>query len=122
VDVVRHKTAGKFLERSGEWLERAEAENNLLLGISRYFVTNPSQTDVNPYLLTVEDSGILLGAGLMTPPRHLIISRMPDPALVALADYFLQKSTTVPGASSGRKTRPRSSWPIGKTRQEKALV
>ena len=81
MDVVRHKTAGKFLERSGEWLERAEAENNLLLGISRYFVTNPSQTDVNPYLLTVEDSGILLGAGLMTPPRHLIISRMPDPAL-----------------------------------------
>src|SRR5262245_22979216 len=33
----------------------------------------------------------------MTPPRHLIIARMPDPALVALADYFLQKSITVPG-------------------------
>lgn len=104
MDVVRHKTAGEFLERSGEWLERAEAENNLLLGISRYFVTNPSQTDVNPYLLTVEDSGILLGAGLMTPPRHLIIARMPVPALVALADYFLQKSITVPGVIGPKST------------------
>jgi predicted GNAT family acetyltransferase len=113
--------AGEFLERSGEWLERAEAENNLLLGISRYFVTNPSQTDVNPYLLTVEDSGILLGAGLMTPPRHLIVARMPDPALVALADYFLQQNITVPGVV-GPKTRASSLWPIGKTRQEKALV
>jgi predicted GNAT family acetyltransferase len=104
VDVVQHKTAAEFLERSGEWLERAEAENNLLLGISRYFETNPNQTDVNPYLLTVEDSGILLGAALMTPPRHLIIARMPDTALVALADYFMQKSITVPGVVGPKNT------------------
>jgi hypothetical protein len=89
VNVLQHKTAGEFLERSGEWLERAEAENNLLLGISKYFVTNLSRTNVNPYLLTVEDRGILLGAAIMTPPRHLIISGMPDPALVALTDPFL---------------------------------
>src|SRR5262249_60296668 len=40
----------------------------------------------------------------MTPPRHLIIARMPDPALVALADYFLQKGITVPGVVGPKNT------------------
>ena len=97
MNVIRHKTAREFLERAGEWLEQAEAENNLIPGISRYFVTNEGRAQVNPYLLTVEESGTLLGAVLMTPPRHLIIARMSDPALVALADYFLKESITVPG-------------------------
>jgi uncharacterized protein len=104
VNVLQHKTAGEFLERSGEWLERAEAENNLLLGISKYFVTNLSRTNVNPYLLTVEDRGILLGAAIMTPPRHLIISGMPDPALVALTDHFLPANITVPGVVGPKST------------------
>lgn len=104
MNVVRHKTAGEFLERAGEWLERAEAENNLILGISKYFVTNGGRVNVHPYLLTVEDSGILLGAALMTPPRHLIIARMPDSALVALTDYLLKESITVPGVVGPKST------------------
>jgi predicted GNAT family acetyltransferase len=40
----------------------------------------------------------------MTPPRHLIISRMPDPALVALTDYFLKESITVPGVVGPKST------------------
>jgi uncharacterized protein len=97
VNVVQHKTAGEFLGGAEEWLERAEAENNLILGIAKRFETNEGRVNVHPYLLTVEDSGILLGAALMTPPRRLIISRMPDPALAALTDYFLKESITVPG-------------------------
>ena len=120
VNVLQHKTAGEFLERSGEWLERAEAENNLLLGISKYFVTNLSRTNVNPYLLTVEDS-ILLGAAIMTPPRHLIVSRMPDPALLALTDYFSKEGITVTGVG-GPIARAVSSLPIGRTRHKKTLV
>jgi uncharacterized protein len=89
--------ARDFLKRAREWLERAEAENNLILGIAKRFETNEGRVNVHPYLLTVEDSGILLGAALMTPPRRLIISRMPDPALVALTDYFLKESITAPG-------------------------
>jgi uncharacterized protein len=94
--VIRHKTATEFLERAGEWLERAEAENNLILGISKYFEINAAQPNSNPYFLTIEDRGIL-GAALMTPPRHLILVRMPRAALLALADYFLNDSITVPG-------------------------
>jgi uncharacterized protein len=97
LNVIRHKTARDFLKRARVWLERAEAENNLILGIAKRFETNEGQVNVHPYLLTIEDSGILLGAALMTPPRRLIISRMPDPALVALTDYFLKESITAPG-------------------------
>jgi uncharacterized protein len=95
--VIRHKTATEFLERAGEWLERAEAENNLILGISKYIETDLGRMNDDPYLLTVEDAGTLLGPALMTPPRHLIIARMPRAALLALADYFLNDSITVPG-------------------------
>jgi uncharacterized protein len=97
MNVTQHKTAREFLERAGDWLQRAEAENNLILGISKYFVSNQGLIKVNSYFLTVEDGGILLGAALMTPPRHLIISRMPDPALAALADYVFKESIAVPG-------------------------
>jgi hypothetical protein len=65
MNVTQHKTAREFLERAGEWLEWAEAENNLILGISKYFVTDQGRVKVHPYLLTIEDSGILLGAGRM---------------------------------------------------------
>jgi predicted GNAT family acetyltransferase len=102
--VTQHKTAREFLERAGESLERAEAENNLLLGISKYYEINPGRTNVNPYFLTVEDSGILFGAALMTPHRHLIISRIFDPALVALTDYFLKESIPVPGVVGPKST------------------
>lgn len=104
MNVVRHKTAREFLERAGEWLERAEAENNLLLGISKYFLTNERRLDVNTYLLTVEESGKILGAALMTPPRHLIITRMSEPALVALADYLLKEDMWVPGVVGPKST------------------
>jgi len=97
VQVVRHGTAAEFLARSRVWLERAEVENNLILGISRYFEANPERTHVNPYLLTVEERDTLLGAALMTPPRHLIITGMLGPALTALTDYFLRGGISISG-------------------------
>ena len=34
MNVVRHNTAAEFLNLTGAWLETAEAENNLILGIA----------------------------------------------------------------------------------------
>jgi predicted GNAT family acetyltransferase len=104
VNVVRHKTAGEFLERAGKSLERAEAENNLILGISKYFEVNAEQAKVNPYFLTVEDRGTLLGAALMTPPRHLIIIQMLGPVIVALTDYLSDANITIPGVVGPKST------------------
>jgi hypothetical protein len=69
--VVRHKSAAEFLDQAGAWLERAEAENNLILGIAAYFKSYSGQLKVEPYFLTVENNGTIVGAGEMTPPRRL---------------------------------------------------
>jgi hypothetical protein len=49
VNVVQHKTAAEFLGGAEEWLERAEAENNLILGISKYSVTGEGRANVKPF-------------------------------------------------------------------------
>jgi predicted GNAT family acetyltransferase len=97
MEVVRHKTAAEFLDRAGAWLESAEAENNLILGIAAYFRSYIGQLNVTPYFLTLDDNGTMVGAALMSPPRQLLISDMPDPAVYTLADYMLAESAPVHG-------------------------
>jgi uncharacterized protein len=94
--VVRHKTAAEFLSRAKAWLERAEAENNLILGIAAYFENYSGELKVQPYFLTVHDDGAIVGAALMTPPRRLLITRMPEQATAQLVN-FLAGETAVPG-------------------------
>ena len=53
--VVRHNTAAEFLAKAGDWLEQAEAENNLILGIAAFFASYSGQVKVEPYLLTAQD-------------------------------------------------------------------
>ena len=98
MNVIRHHTASKFLDRAGAWLESAEAENNLILGIAAYFKSYIGQLTVQPYFLTLEASGAIVGAALMTPPRRLLLTTMPDTAVTTLADFMLAETVTVPGA------------------------
>jgi predicted GNAT family acetyltransferase len=102
VQVVRYNTATDFLERAKAWLETAEAENNLILGISKYFQSDPQRPA--PILLTIEDGDRISGAALMTAPRNSIISRMPQSALVALADYYLENKVLLPGVVGPKDT------------------
>jgi predicted GNAT family acetyltransferase len=95
VNVVRHANATEFLARAKLWLERAEAENNVILGVAGFFESYSGKT--TPYFLTVENYGTVVGAALMTPPRRLLISSMPNSAARALADYMLADGTPVPG-------------------------
>ncbi len=104
--VVRHNAPSDFLDRAGAWLESAEAENNLILGIAAYFRSYIGQVRVEPYFLTLEDSGAIVGAALMTPPRRLLITTMPDTAVTTLADFMLAETVTVPGAL-GPKSKAR---------------
>ena len=95
--VVRHKTATEFLARAKKWLETAEAENNVILGIATFFGSQRRQLKGSPYFLTVEGNGTIVGAALMTPPRRILITRMPDPAVTLLADHLLEEAAPVPG-------------------------
>ena len=95
--VVRHNTAAEFLTKAGEWLEQAEAENNLILGIAGFFASYSAQVKVEPYLLTAQDDDMVVAAVLMSSPHQLLITRMPDSAVTHLAEYLLADGASVPG-------------------------
>jgi predicted GNAT family acetyltransferase len=97
VETIRHKTPARFLERAGAWLERAEAENNLILGIATFFKTNSGTVAVEPYLLTVEVERTIFGVALVTPPRRVLITRMPDRAVTTLVTYLFAEAPLLPG-------------------------
>ena len=102
MQVIQLQTAANFIESAGEWLEQAEAENNLILGISEFFKTYSGQVKVQPYFLVVKNAGAIFGAALMTPPRRLLITRMPDEGVIALADFFTARRVPVPGVLGPR--------------------
>jgi predicted GNAT family acetyltransferase len=116
--VVRHKGAREFLDRAGAWLDRAEIENNLVFGIASYFASHVGEPQTQPYFLTIEDQGTIAGTALMTPPRRLLISAMPDDAVIELADYLLSVSAPVPGVVGITSNAERfvNYW-TGRTRQ-----
>jgi len=95
--VICHTTAEAFLSNAQAWLERAEAENNVVLGIALSFKLSTVQSKVRPYFFTVDDDEKIIGAGLMTPPRRLLMTRMSEPAVIALADYLLAERAPLPG-------------------------
>jgi uncharacterized protein len=97
VQVIRNKTAAEFLARTKPWLEKAEAKNNLIFGIAAYFASCAGQLKGSPYFLTVEGNGTIVGAALMAPPRRILLTRMPHPAVTLLADYLLEGAASVPG-------------------------
>jgi predicted GNAT family acetyltransferase len=97
VQIIRNKTAAEFLARTKPWLEKAEAKNNLILGIAAYFASCAGQLKGSPYFLTVEGNGTIVGAALMAPPRRILLTRMPHPAVTLLADYLLEGAASVPG-------------------------
>jgi len=97
VNVVSYKTAAEFLTKAGDWLEQAEAENNLILGIAGFFKSYVGQPKIEPYFLMVQNAGMIVGAALMTPPRRILITSMPDPAVTLLADHLLAEQAPVPG-------------------------
>lgn len=93
MDVVRHRTPEEFLARAGAWLGAAEAENNLILGIASGLLRHPDEA----WLLTVEDGGAVAGAALITPPRILVLTRMPGAALEELGDTLHRLGAPLPG-------------------------
>jgi uncharacterized protein len=97
VNVVSYKTAAEFLTKAGDWLEQAEAENNLILGIAAFFKSYVGQPKIEPYFLMVQNAGMIVGAALMTPPRRILITSMPDPAVTLLADHLFAEQAPVPG-------------------------
>lgn len=84
--ICRFETAEAFLARAEEWLLRAEAEHNLLLGIAYQLKQSTAGYETPIYLATVEDAGGVVGCAFRTPPFKLGLTRMPTAALPALVE------------------------------------
>jgi predicted GNAT family acetyltransferase len=92
---IRHDSAASFLRRAEPFLLRAEAENNLLLGIATA-LARTAPLGRRAYFVTVESEEVV-GCALRTPPHKLALTRIDDePALRVLADDVFQLDPDLP--------------------------
>lgn len=72
--VTIYPNANKFLAKTQAVLEKNEAANNLILGLSLRVSRFLPVVQHPPYFATVTDNDDLLLAAMMTPPRSLVLS------------------------------------------------
>ena len=78
MDVRRSESVGEFMALAGEFLAAREAEHNLIFGICSQIEADPTQYAETPYLSTVLDGGVVVGAAIQTPPWRLVVSMLDD--------------------------------------------
>jgi uncharacterized protein len=88
MNVTRYETADAFLEVAQPLLMKAEAENNLMLGVAQGIARNPSAAP-NIYLATVGGPSGVLACAVHVAPFKLVITRASREPIAALArDIF----------------------------------
>lgn len=96
--IERFDDPALFFARAAEFLERHEAEHNLMLGFRGALERDPRAFgDADPYLAAVVASGEVVAAAARTPPHNLVLSRASDEAVDALLADLLADWTELPG-------------------------
>jgi uncharacterized protein len=99
VNVQRLDDPAAFLDAAMPLLLADEARHNLILGLAGTLRDDPSAYP-DYRLWIAEDHGVVVGAALRTPPRHLVLSRpTTKSALEALAAAI---DDELPGLVAGR--------------------
>lgn len=75
VTLTRYASGDAFLEAAQHWLMRAEAENNLILGIAAGLSSAASQLKEPPYFVTASTEDGVAGCAVRSPPYPLAIAR-----------------------------------------------
>ena len=100
MNVRLFKNPNDFLDSALNYLEEKEVLNGLMLGLAFRLSQSAPRRRNRPFLAVVEDSGELVGAAVMTPPRKMILySHLPDcqPVVQALWAVLKDSRWTVPG-------------------------
>lgn len=95
MQVTRFHDPRSFLRRAEPFLLRAEAENNLMLGIAE--LSDGFGQDA--YLATVEDGRVVVACGLRTPPYKAVITRAEPDAMACLLTDMAVKYPDLPEVS-----------------------
>lgn len=97
--VTTYASAKDFLAAAGEWLEREEVLNNMILGLAGRLAKADKPADPPAVMMTVASEHGLEAAIVMTPPRGVSLYT-PTPqaqeALEALAEALLAGGHAVP--------------------------
>ena len=104
LEVVSHRTAGSFLDRSEGWLLEAEDLNNLVLSLTYGVVeeqgaattVEPRPDPSEPFFATVEEAGRVVGAVFRSPPHQVLLTDMPSGAAAAVARRVADAYPAVP--------------------------
>ncbi len=86
-----------FLDRAEPWLLSAEAENNLILGITRRLLLGDHGFEDPIYLATVETKGAVSGCAIRTPPFELALTQMPEAASPRLVGDLVDVYSSLSG-------------------------
>jgi predicted GNAT family acetyltransferase len=100
MEVIQYDNAAAFQRRTQAYLERNEAANNLILGITQRLVNQPARQETIPFAATVEEGDRVLLVVLQTPPKRLILygdGEVSNSVLKELVAYLVQKKKRVPG-------------------------
>ena len=85
LEIQRPSDLAAFRRRAAPWLLEAEAEHNLILGLTENLRCGRRYGEQDPYFFTVEQAGEVVGCALRTPPHFpLAVTRMPAEAPRAL--------------------------------------
>jgi predicted GNAT family acetyltransferase len=84
MNVTRHDTAAAFLQVAEPLLLKAEAENNLILGVAQGIARNPSAAP-DAYLATVGSDAGVLACAVHIAPFKVVITRANREPIAALA-------------------------------------
>lgn len=84
ISLQRFSDPDVFLHRAGEWLVQAEAEHNLILGLTRSLIHSTDGYEQPIYLAILESDGDVVGCAFRTSPHKLGLTRMPAEALPVL--------------------------------------
>lgn len=94
-----HDTIDDFLASAGAELATDEVTNGLMLGVTLRLQQNPSRSEQQPFLATVQHEGACVAAGIVTPPFGLVVYAAeadPAPALRLLAEALVAGQWPLP--------------------------
>lgn len=99
MNLTVHQDIGTFLAETEAIFSQDEVTNGLILGVALRLKQDPARFEHAPYLATVHAGGKLAAAGLMTPPRGLVVYARPgdpSPAMRLLATDLVANGWPLP--------------------------
>ena len=94
---VRCHHAAEFVAKAADFLERNEAENNLMLGLALAITADPDYTALPPFMSVAQHGRTTAAAVFQAPPRPLIVTRLARGDLSVLVQHLRKEKVKLSG-------------------------